>query len=47
MSDASGSWGCGAVTDTGTFFQVQWPDSWAQVDIAVKGMLLVVIAVAT
>ena len=46
MSDASGSWGCGAVSDSGAFFQVQWTQSWAQVNIAVKEMLPVVIAVA-
>ena len=46
-SDASGSWGCGAVTEADEFFQVKWPDSWAQVNIAVKEMVPVVIAVAT
>ena len=46
-SDASGSWGCGAVTEASEFFQVKWPDSWAQVNIAVKEMVPVVIAVAT
>ena len=45
MSDTSGSWGCGAVSDSGAFFQVQWPEPWAQVNIVVKEMLPVVIAV--
>lgn len=45
-SDASGSWGCGAVSDAGQFFQVPWPDAWAEVNIAVKEMVPVVIAVA-
>ena len=45
-SDASGRWGCGAVSDAGEYFQVQWPESWAQVNIAVKEMVPVVIAVA-
>ena len=34
MSDASGSWGGGAVSDSGTFFQVHWPESWAQVQVS-------------
>ena len=44
--DASGAWGCGAVTDSGEYFQVQWPDSWAAINIAVKEMVPVVIALA-
>lgn len=45
-SDASGSWGCGTVNYAGAFFYVQWPEQWAQVNIAVKKMAPVVIAVA-
>ena len=45
-SDASGSWGCGALTDTGQWFQVQWPESWAEINIAAKEMVPVVISVA-
>ena len=26
-SDASGSWGCGAVSDSGQYFQLEWPES--------------------
>ena len=45
-SDASGSWGCGAVSDSGEYFQVQWPSSWVTTNIAIKEMVPVVIAVA-
>ena len=45
-SDASGTWGCGAVSDSGEFFQVPWPESWVYVNIAVKEMVPIVIAVA-
>ena len=45
-SDASGSWGCGALTDAGQWFQVQWPESWARINIAAKEMVPVVISVA-
>ena len=45
-SDASGTWGCGALTDTGQWFQVQWPESWAEINIAAKEMVPVVISVA-
>ena len=43
-SDASGSWGCGALT--GQWFQVQWPKPWAGINIAAKEMVPVVISVA-
>ena len=45
-SDASGAWGCGAVSEQGHYFQLKWPESWASVNIAVKEMVPVVIAVA-
>ena len=45
-ADASGSWGCGAVSDSGKYFQLQWPESWLQVNIAVKEMVPVVVAAA-
>ena len=45
-SDASGGWGCGAITNTGQWFQVQWPESWSEINIAVKEMVPVVISVA-
>jgi len=45
-SDASGSWGCGAVTSDGQWLQLQWPQSWGDVHIAAKEMVPVVIALA-
>ena len=44
-SDTSGSWGCGAFNDEGSWFQLQWPDSWAQCNIAVKEMVPVIVSV--
>ena len=47
VSDASGSWGCGAFVE-GSFrwFQLQWPPAWNSVSIAVKELLPVVAAAA-
>lgn len=45
-SDASGSWGCGAFASSGEWFQFQWPDSWKGLDITVKELLPIVLAVA-
>ena len=45
-SDASGSWGCGALSHTFHWFQVQWPQSWQQCHITAKEMVPVVVAVA-
>ena len=45
-SDASGSWGCGALSHTLDWFQLQWPDSWKQHHIAAKEMVPIVVAVA-
>lgn len=45
-SDASGSWGCGAFSSSGEWFQLQWPASWEAVHITVKELLPVVIACA-
>ena len=45
-SDASGSWGCGALNDSGDWFQVKWPTSWTLHHIAAKEMVPVVIALA-
>ena len=44
-SDASGSWGCGAFNDEGSWFQREWPKSWAGCHIAAKEMVSVIIAV--
>ena len=47
ISDASGSWGCGAyMPESGQWFQIQWPKSWATVNIAVKELLPVVAGAA-
>ena len=46
-SDASGSFGCGAVSGDGRWLQVSWPESWADVSIAVKEMAPIVLAAAT
>ena len=47
ISDASGSWGCGALnSQTGEWFQIQWPGSWLPVNIAIKEMVPVVVATA-
>ena len=46
FSDASGSFGCGALMATTSWFQLQWPPSWTSVDIAVKEMVPVVVAAA-
>lgn len=45
-SDASGSWGCGAFTSTGCWFQLKFPDSWDDVHITVKELLPIVLAAA-
>lgn len=45
-SDASGSWGCGAVSDSAQWFQVEWPPSWHALHISAKEMVPVVIAAA-
>ena len=45
-SDASGSWGCGAVNDSAHWFQVKWPQAWDQYHISMKEMVPVVIAIA-
>lgn len=45
-SDASGSWGCGAISHTFQWFQVQWPQSWQCYHIAAKEMVPVVVAAA-
>ena len=45
-SDASGSWGCGAFSSSGEWFQLQWPASWSRVHITVKELLPVVVGIA-
>ena len=46
-SDAAENFGCGAVTSSDRWLQVQWPDSWSEVSIAAKEMAPVVMAAAT
>ena len=38
-SDASGSWGCSALSHILHWFQVQWPESWRQCHIVAKEMV--------
>lgn len=45
-SDASGSWGSGAFTNQGEWFQLKWPESWASIHITVKELLPIVLGVA-
>ena len=47
VSDASGSWGCGGYNlGTNQWFQLQWPPSWAGVNIAVKELIPIVVSAA-
>ena len=45
VSDASGSWGCGA-SYKNLWFQLQWPRQWAHESIAPKELVPIVVAVA-
>ena len=45
-SDASGSFGCGAFDHSYGWFQLQWPQHWSAVDIAIKEFVPVVIVAA-
>ena len=45
-SDASGSWGCGAYTSAGQWFQLQLPESWLGIHITLKELLPIVLGVA-
>ena len=45
QTDASGTWGCGAVFHT-QWFQWQWPKEWSPVAIMVKELVPVVLACA-
>lgn len=45
-SDASGNWGCGAFSSQGCWFQLQWPQQWANVHITIKELLPIVVACA-
>ncbi len=39
-SDASGSWGCGAYTSQGHWFQLQFPESWSDIHILSRSCCL-------
>ena len=43
VSGASGSWGCGAAHEN-LWFQLQWPEPWAEVSIAPKELVPIVVA---
>ena len=45
-SDASGSWGCGAFTSAGEWFQLKLPETWESVHITIKELLPVVMGIA-
>ena len=45
-SDASGSWGCGAFTSAGEWFQLELPSSWDGIHITIKELLPIVIGAA-
>lgn len=45
-SDASGSYGCGAVVESLGWFQARWPGEWEEIDISVKELVPVVAAAA-
>ena len=45
-SYASGSWGCGAFTSCGQWFQLEWPNNWDGVHITVKKLQPIVLVVA-
>ena len=44
-SDASASWGCGAFTSTGEWFQLKLPETWSDIHITVKELLPIVLGV--
>ena len=47
LSDASGSWGAGAVRmDSHEWFQVKWPHTWSATNIAVKELFPIVLCAA-
>ena len=45
-TDASGNFGGGALSSDGRWLQVQWPESWLEIDISVKEMVPIVVAAA-
>lgn len=45
-TDASGSWGCGAVAEGLGWFQFSWPPHWDKVDISTKELVPIAVAAA-
>ena len=45
-SDASGTWGCGAFTSAGDWFQLPWAGAWGSVHITCKELLPIVLVCA-
>ena len=45
-SDASGTWDCGAFNSEGEWFQLEWPEEWRDIDITIKELLPIVVALA-
>ena len=46
LQDASGSWGCGAFTSEGEWFQLKLPHDWSTVHITTKELLPIVLGAA-
>ena len=46
FSDASGTFGCGAIVKNVGWFQVEWPEDWQDVHISAKELVPVVLAAA-
>ena len=44
-TDASGSWGCGALFK-GHWFQLPWDNSWLDTNIMAKELLLIILSTA-
>ena len=45
-SDTSGTWGCGAFSSLGEYFQPEWSESWKELHITIQELLPVVLSVA-
>ena len=45
-SDTFGVWGCGTLSSTGDWFQLQWPGSWEKLHITIKELFPVVVSIA-
>ena len=47
VSDVSGLWGCGVFCkSSGDWFQLQWPQHWESINIAVKELVPILISTA-